>query len=207
MRKKTWLFLTDCFNFSYLLSHIRYLLVLSTFFFSGVTFAIGNSQNQDNSQNSNSIATDQAKREYRVYLEKLKELSKQYSQVTAEVKKVIQEEGVPTWNDKSGKIEITHDLDFSENGPFKETEKEIRLVLEAPGLKKESIRVSVKNGNILHIQAIKKATDPEGREEPYEENYRLPSPVQDKNTSAKYQDGVLSVTLQKIDKNTDILLE
>ena len=173
------------------------LAALAILFLSSVSNAMGNSQDQNNSQKTGT-SMDQAKQDYRLYLAKLKELTQQYDQVTSQVKKVIKEEGVPTWDEKSGKIKITHDLDLSDNGPIRETETEIKVVLEAPGLKKDSLRVNVENENILHIHAVKKAVNPDNREEPYEQNYELPSPVQDKNTSAKYEDGILTVTLRKI---------
>ena len=166
--------------------------------FTGVSQGMGNSQNQqDNSQN-NDASINQAKQDYRLYLDKLKELSAQYGQVTNQMKKVIKEEGVPTWDDKTGQIQITHDLNFSDNGPVRETEKEVKLILEVPGLKKDSIRVSVEDETVLRIQAVRKAVEDGGQEEPVEQTFNLPSRVQDKNTHAKYEDGILTVTLQKI---------
>ena len=110
---------------------MKKLAILAAFFIlflSPLSNAMGNSQDQNNSQKSDS-STDQARQDYRVYLAKLKELAQQYNQVTSQVKKVIKEEGVPTWDDKNGGIKITHDLDLSDNGPIRETEKEIKVVL------------------------------------------------------------------------------
>ncbi len=165
------------------------------FLFSSFSLAMGNSQDTSTTGNAN---TDQARQDYRLYMEKLKELSQQYSQITSEVKKVIKEEGVPAWDEQTGTIKISHDVNFSDNGPVRENEKEIKIILELPGLKKESIRIQVENERVLRIQAVKKAVDPGSFEQPYESIYELASAVQDKNTSARYEDGILTVTLQKL---------
>ena len=170
--------------------------------FANSSLAMGNSQNQDNSQTPNA-ATEQAKQDYALFLQKMKELGKQYGQVTGQMKQVIKEQGVPTWDDQSGTIKITHDLNLndtavSNNAPFKETDKEIKAILELPGLKKNSIRIQIENERLLHIQAVKKSVDAGSEEQPFNQSYNLPSAVQEKNTSARYEDGILTVTLQKL---------
>ena len=173
------------------MKNIFYPLILFPIFFnSGVLFAATNS-------NTNDPAYDQAKQDYRTYLEQLKALSNQYNQVTSEIKKVIKEEGVPTVDENTGQIKITHDLNFSDNSPIRETEKEIKVTLEKPGLRKDSIRIDIENDRTLHIQAKKKAAESGQQEEVFDETYSLPSPVQGKNTNARYEDGILTVTLQK----------
>ena len=175
---------------------------LATFFifvlFSDASQAMGNSQNQnqDNAQTNNG-SLDQAKRDYAVFLEKMKELGAQYSQVTGEMKKVVKEQGVPVWDDKTGTIKISHDVNFSDNGPVYETDNEIRVVLEKPGLKKDSIRVTIENDKTLHIQALKKALDAGQADEAVDEVYELPTLVPDPKPNAKYEDGILTVTIQK----------
>ena len=176
----------------------RNLFFLAIFFnlmLSSVSFAATNS-------NSNSAAMDQAKQDYGVYLEKLKELSQQYAQMTSQIKQVIKEQGVPTVDENTGQIKVTHDLNFSDTGPIRETEKEIKIVIEKPGLKKDSIHINIENDRTLHIQAVKKAVYAGQPEEVFDESYTLSSPVQSKNTSAKYEDGILTVTLQKIQTST-----
>jgi len=167
---------------------------LAVFFiasFGFVAWAATNSNTADS-------AADQARQDYRAYLEKLKELSTQYGQITGQIKEVIKEEGVPTIDENTGQIKITHDLNFSGSGPVQETEKDIKIVIEKPGLKKDSIRVTVENNRTLRIRAVKKAGQAGQQEERFEEAYDLSSPVQDNNTHAKYEDGILTVTLQKI---------
>ncbi len=170
--------------------------------------AMGNSQNQDTTTQSNA-AVDQAKQDYRNYISKLKELSKEYGAVTSQIKQVIKEEGIPTFDEQTGELKMTHDLNFSaaaaptqfsNTGPFRvsETDTEIKVVLEVPGLKKNSIRVNIENERVLRVEAVRKAMDTGGKEEPVEQSFQLPSPVQDKNTSARYEDGVLGITLKKM---------
>ena len=156
---------------------------------------MGNSQSQDNSQNNPGL--DQAKKDYAVLLQKLGEMGKQYSQVTAETKKVIKEQGVPVWDDKTGTIIVSHDVNFSGNGPYFQTEKEIKYVFEKPGLKKGSIRVSIEDDKILHIQAWKKSMQDGQPDETVDEKYELPAPVSDLRPQAKYEDGILTITIQK----------
>ena len=163
--------------------------------FASVSQAMGNSQGQDNTQNN--PAMEQAKKDYAVLLKQLGEMGKQYSQVTAEAKKVIKEEGVPVWDDKSGTIVVSHDVNFSGSGPFSQTEKEIKYVFEKPGLKKGSIRVTIENDRILHIQAFKKSLDEGQPDEKIDEKYELPTVASDPRPQAKYEDGILTVTIQK----------
>ena len=174
------------------MKNIFYFLILITVFFKcEISSAATNS-------NTNDPAYDQAKQDYSTYLERLKELSKQYNQVTSQIKEVIKEEGVPTLDENTGQIKITHDLNFSDNGAIRQTEKEIKVVVEKPGLKKDSIHISIEDGRMLRIQAVKKAAEANQQEEPFDASYDLPSPVRDNNTSARYEDGILTVTLQKI---------
>ena len=167
------------------------LILVSIFLNPGILFAATNS-------NTNDPACDQAKQDYRAYLEQLKALSNQYNQVTSEIKKVIKEEGVPTVDENTGQIKITHDLNFSDISPIRETDKELTIIIEKPGLKKDSIHVTIENNRVLHIQAVKKAVDADQREESFDTTYDLPSLVRDNDTNAKYDDGILTVTLQKV---------
>ena len=176
--------------------------ILSAFlifmFFSGASQAMGNSQNQnqDNSQTHNA-SLDQAKQDYALFLQKMKELGAQYSQVTGEMKKVVKEQGVPVWDDTTGTIKVSHDVNFTDNGPIHETDNEIRVVLEKPGLKKDSIHVTIENDKTLHVLALKKASEVGRPDEPMDETYELPTLVPDPKPHAKYEDGVLTITIQK----------
>lgn len=162
--------------------------------------AMGNSQ-QDNTTGGGQVS-EEARESYRAYIAQLKELSRQYGQITSQVSKVIKEEGVPTWDESTGTIKMSHDVNFSSaasaSGDVKETENEIRIIVEAPGLKKDSIRVEIENEKLVRVRAVKKALEAGGSEQPFESSYQLSSSVQDKNAAARYEDGILTVTLKKI---------
>ena len=49
-------------------------------------------------------AYDQARVDYRAYLEQLKALNQQYKEVTGELKTIVQEEGLPVWNENAGAL-------------------------------------------------------------------------------------------------------
>ena len=147
-------------------------------------------------------STAQVKQEYRAYLQELKELSKQYQQITGQMKQVIAEEGLPVWDENSGGITLQHDVDFSgpsapvsAAGPgvqIQQTDKEMTVDIEAPGLKKDTIRVSILDNKVLKIAAHKKVSG-----QSLERVIELPVLVKDNGTEARYEDGVLSVKILK----------
>ncbi len=87
-----------------------------------------------------------------------------------------------------------------------ETEKVYQIKAEIPGLKKEDITVDI-DGNQVSITAETKreTTEKEGEtilcnERYYGQNYRsftLASDIDETNAIAKYQDGILELTLSK----------
>jgi len=156
---------------------------------------MGDSQNQDNSQNSASV--EQAKKDYAVFLQKLAEMGQQYNQVTAQTKQVVKDQGIPVWDDKEGKIKISHDLNFSDNGAVHETENEVRVVLEKPGLRKGSIRVTIEDDRMLHLKAFKKSLEAGQPDELVDEKMQLPAGISDTHPQARYEDGILTVTIPK----------
>lgn len=165
---------------------------------------MGSSQDQNtpkgNQTQISRESVDQAKRDYAVFLAKMKELGEQYGQVTGEVKKVVKEQGVPVWDDASGTFKISHDVNFSSTGSggsFQETEKELKLIIEKPGLKKNSIRITIENDKTMRLKAFKKSKTAGQPDEPVDETYELPTLVSDPKPVAKYEDGVLTVTIQK----------
>ena len=164
-------------------------------FIATTSHAMGNSQGQDNTQNNPGL--DQAKKDYAVLLQELGEMGRQYSQVTAEAKKVIKEEGVPVWDDKAGTIIVSHDVNFTGTGPVTQTDREIKYVFEKPGLKKGSIRVTIEDDKTLHIQAFKRSMQDGQPDDLVDEKYELPTIVSDPRPQARYEDGVLTVTIQK----------
>ena len=160
------------------------------------SFAMGNSQDQDNKQPSqpSNPAVDRAKLDYRVYLEQLKALGQQYNQITGETKRIIKEEGVPVFDEKTGQIKISHDLNFSDSSPVKETDTEMKLTLEIPGVKKDSIKVTIEDDTMLHVKGIRKVED---NEIVIDKSIQLPAKANDKNPRAKYEDGILTVIVKK----------
>ncbi|MEI6948572.1 Hsp20/alpha crystallin family protein [Paraflavisolibacter sp. H34] len=86
-----------------------------------------------------------------------------------------------------------------------ESEKDYKLSLAAPGLKKEDLRIDV-DGNVLTISAEKEQT-PEPAAEKYSRreysyssfsrSFTLPDNVQLDRIDARYTDGVLEMTLPK----------
>jgi len=88
-----------------------------------------------------------------------------------------------------------------------EQEKELVLEAELPGVKKDDVQIEVK-GNILHLKGEKKIS-----REVNEENYRLrelrtgtfnrtftlPNEVDPEKVKAEYKDGVLRITLPKVE--------
>jgi HSP20 family protein len=90
-----------------------------------------------------------------------------------------------------------------------ETEKEIRVVTEMPGLKREHIEIDVEN-NVLTIRGEKREERTEGeqgrwhlaerRYGTFSRSFVLPRDVDSDNIQASFQDGVLTVTVPKSEK-------
>ena len=90
-----------------------------------------------------------------------------------------------------------------------ETEKEIRVVTEMPGLKREHIEIDVEN-NVLTIRGEKREERTEGeqgrwhlaerRYGTFSRSFVLPRDVDSENIQASFQDGVLTVSVPKSEK-------
>jgi HSP20 family protein len=90
-----------------------------------------------------------------------------------------------------------------------ETEKEIRVVTEMPGLKRDNIEIDVEN-NVLTIRGEKREERTEGeqgrwhlaerRYGTFSRSFVLPRDVDSENIQASFQDGVLTVTVPKSEK-------
>jgi len=90
-----------------------------------------------------------------------------------------------------------------------ETEKEIRVVTEMPGLKRDNIEIDVEN-NVLTIRGEKREERTEGeqgrwhlaerRYGTFSRSFVLPRDVDAENIQASFQDGVLTVTVPKSEK-------
>jgi HSP20 family protein len=90
-----------------------------------------------------------------------------------------------------------------------ETEREIRVVTEMPGLRRENIEIDVEN-NVLTIRGEKREQRTEGeqgrwhlaerRYGTFTRSFVLPRDVDAENIQAGFQDGVLTVTVPKSEK-------
>jgi HSP20 family protein len=90
-----------------------------------------------------------------------------------------------------------------------ETEKEIRVVTEMPGLKRDNIEIDVEN-NVLTIRGEKREERTEGeqgrwhlaerRYGTFSRSFVLPRDVDAESIQASFQDGVLTVTVPKSEK-------
>jgi HSP20 family protein len=90
-----------------------------------------------------------------------------------------------------------------------ETEKEIRVIAEMPGLKRDNIEIDVEN-NILTIRGEKREERTEGeqgrwhlaerRYGTFSRSFVLPRDVDAENIQASFQDGVLTVSVPKSEK-------
>lgn len=101
--------------------------------------------------------------------------------------------------------DLTLNQDFVPAVNVLENEKEYSIELSAPGFKKEEIKVSLDNG-ILHITAEsrnekeekdKNYTRQEFRYDAFSRSFNLPENASDDKIDAKYEDGILKLTLAK----------
>ncbi|MEM4042400.1 MAG: archaeal heat shock protein Hsp20 [Saccharolobus sp.] len=84
-----------------------------------------------------------------------------------------------------------------------EKDKEIKVVVEVPGVNKDDIKVKVVGGNKLVISA-------KSEDRQYYKEIELPAEVDEKNAKANYKNGVLEVVLQKkasAESGTEIKVE
>jgi len=90
-----------------------------------------------------------------------------------------------------------------------ETEREIRVQVEMPGLKRDNIEVDVEN-NVLTVRGEKREERTEGQEGRYHlaerrwgtfaRSFVLPRDVDADNIQASFEDGVLTVMIPKSEK-------
>jgi HSP20 family protein len=90
-----------------------------------------------------------------------------------------------------------------------ETEREIRVVTEMPGLRREDIEVDIEN-NVLTIRGEKREERTEGSEGRYHlaerrwgtfaRSFVLPRDVEADGIQARFEDGVLSVSVPKTER-------
>ncbi len=145
----------------------------------------------DNNTNPN---YDQAREDYRIYLQELKKLGAQYRELTGEMKKVIAEEGLPTWSEADDSIAVVKP-DFpvspaASGAEIKESDKEVAVKLDVPGLDRKTLKVSIEDKKTLHIRGKRKDNGE------FIERF-VALPVAAEGAEGKYEDGVLTVKAKK----------
>jgi HSP20 family protein len=93
----------------------------------------------------------------------------------------------------------TRPLISSEREPLVDistTDKEIKVVVEMPGVNKENIKINAYNST-LEVTA----TDNEGRTRKYHETIELPEEADLATAKSKYNNGILEITFTKKDKS------
>ncbi len=162
----------------------------------------------------------QAKQDYRAYLAQLKALKAQYSQITSEVQKIVAEEGVPTWDDTTGQIKMTHSLDTNQttlatptvfgDADVKETDTDMTVKMDLPGVSKDQIKIKIEDNQVLKVSGSRELDKEEQKTTAdsqysrierqhgaFERAIKLPAPAKDSGIQAKYDNGVLTVTIPK----------
>ena len=100
------------------------------------------------------------------------------------------------------------DLTWNPRTDVNETDREIIIDVEVPGLKKTDVKVEVKN-NTLTISGERKQEEKTEKPEysrierhygRFERTFGLPETVQTDNIAAAYKEGVLTITLPKTQK-------
>lgn len=133
-------------------------------------------------------AAQQAREDYRLYLQQMKELARQYKEVSGEIRKIVQEEGLPTFGDVEP---VKETASATSDTRIEQTDKEILVHVDLPGVQKDSIKAVIQSGTLVHIWAVRKG----GKE--IEKWVTLPVLVQESGYRGEYVDGVLSLTLIK----------
>jgi HSP20 family molecular chaperone IbpA len=179
--------------FSYSLVTIPYSLILFILLISLPAFAADSSNSTDVN-----AATEKARQDYRVFLAQLKTLNKQYKQVTNEMSKIVKEEGVPSWDNNTDSLTVLKPGDAVDTATvgknIEETDKEMKVSLDLPGLKKDSIKVSIQDVRMLRVKATRHVGD---KTIEIDKLIELPAAAEQKGTQAKYEDGVLTVKIPK----------
>ncbi len=100
--------------------------------------------------------------------------------------------------------------DFSPRVDISEDEKHLYVTVEIPGVNKEDVKVTINDDNILVIKGEKKRefkTEDKERnfirvERSYgsfQRSFMLPDNVKKDNVAAKFENGVLTITLEKVE--------
>lgn len=145
---------------------------------------------------SNDPTVQQARKDYRSYLQALKEINQQYREVTNQMKEVIREEGIPVWNETTGEIEFQKGLIGDDNkSGIQETNTQMTVIVDLPGVKKQDVHVKIEDGRFLKVDAHRESV-------PVIKLIQLPAPADAKSTpKASLENGVLTVKIVKASQN------
>jgi HSP20 family molecular chaperone IbpA len=183
-------------------------VLFSFFVFTSTVLANQNTDAQD-------AALEQAKIDYRLFLQQLKALNSQYKEVSGEIKKVLKEEGMPVWDADSGELDFVKPGDTVGRANFadadiKENEKDILVKVDLPGMRKDKIKVRVENNKILHIEGERESEKEVSGQTSAGQYYRserqygrfervieLPALAKDTGLEARYENGVLTIKIPK----------
>lgn len=135
-----------------------------------------------------------ARQAYESYLQELKKLNKQYKEITTEIQKTLKDQDVPVWDEKNDSLAFKKYGEEKEEGVrIKETDREMIVSIDMPGLKRESLQVTLVGEKEIKISGQRK--DESG--EKIERSIKLSTPAYDRGTYARYEDGVLMVWVTK----------
>jgi len=109
-----------------------------------------------------------------------------------------------------GRIKMHSELTWKPATDVIETADELIILVDISGMQSTEISV-ITDGKTLRIRGVRKAIGPEGKKQfhkleipvgPFERTIEIPVPVDYKNVSANYDNGLLKVTMRKV-KPTD----
>lgn len=105
-------------------------------------------------------------------------------------------------------MKLHSDLTWEPPTDVVETEREIIVLVEVPGMNGREIDV-VTDGKILKVSGTRQNITPPGRKQfhkleiqvgPFERLVELPVPVDHSEVSAQYERGILTITLRKLEE-------
>ncbi len=171
---------------------MKTLALLLVLFLTGADFGLAQTQQTNYDK-------EQLKKDYRVFLQQLKELNTQYKEITGEIGQVVKEEGAPTWDMgdgvQQGDPKSPQTQDLGGGAYIRDGQKEMTLTVDLPGYRKDSIKLSFKDTKTLQINAQRQL---DTLTKSFERSFDLPVPGDQKNSQATYTDGVLTVKIPKI---------
>ena len=154
------------------------------------------------SNTQSSLNSQEVREDYHAFLQQLKQLNSQYKQITGEISKTMKEEGVPTWEEGEGMKQIDElfpqeptVLNPQMGVTIKENSQEMAVDMELPGIKKDSIKVVIKNSKTLTVTAQKKD---DTTLKTVQKTVELPSFADPSGAKASYEDGILTLKIRKI---------